>query len=713
MVKKDFKKRQRPEFSSVDILSRADIFTLLSRQAKPVRLNKLLALLHCSELSMHAMQRRLQAMVRDGQLHVDAANRYRVTKNSQVVTATVTVHRNLSLSFTALDRKIDLSGVSVGHKQARRLMQHDRVCLRYFPGKHQCIDAIIVAIEQRAQATIVGQVHARDDGYVLESITPCTPSLLRLVGGGFQYEPDLFVKATVIDYPTDRVPATVQVAEVLGSLDSPDIIQSVMLNAYSLPFDFSEAALQAADAIDAQGIVLDKQRVDWRDKHFITIDGADAKDFDDAICIETMSDAWRVYVAISDVSHYIKAGSVLDEAAYLRATSVYMPNSVIPMLPSVLSDGLCSLCPDVDRLVKGVEIILSRRGKVMEYRFHRAVICSKRRLTYTQAHAIIQGKQSTDAWLAAMLAEAHAVYQLLEAKRHKRGALAIELPFAHYVYNQDNRIQSIQRQTRLLTHKIIEELMLLANELTAAFMLKSKRPTLYRNHDSPDVTRFKTLRPFLLAHGIAVDAEALEDLQPHTVQYVLDALAGLPHGENYVPLVLSTLAQACYEPKNKGHFGLAYGHYCHFTSPIRRYPDLLVHRALDQCLLADAGPILAQGITMRDAGEHCSKAERTADEAQKRSLQWLKCYFLRDKVGQSFQGTIVAVRNFGFFVNLADFMIDGLVHVSTLNDYYAYDDQSMSLVSRDRSVSYRIGQSVHICVQQVNVLTQTIDFVLL
>ena len=356
---------------------------------------------------------------------------------------------------------------------------------------------------------------------------------------------------------------------------------TVMVNHYDLPGAFSSQEQQAAKTIDQAGIQIDSYRQDWRDREFITIDGEDARDFDDAIHVEKMNESgWRLTVAISDVSHYIKADSVLDKAAFSRATSVYLPNTVLPMLPAVLSDGLCSLCPNVDRLVKAIEIELDDKGQVKGYAIHHAVINSKARLTYQNAHRIIHGEEKAPKWLSTCLNNAFALYQHLDKQRKQRGALEIELPFSHLIFDQHNKIKAIKQGTRLDTHKLIEEFMLIANEHVADYLLRHKASTLFRNHNKPDQLRLEMLGQFLSHAGVEVASACSKPLVTKQLQVI--HATQTQQGNIYVPLILSALAQACYEPKNKG-YGLAY------KSTATLHPQLdgtlIVHRSLDHLLL--------------------------------------------------------------------------------------------------------------------------------
>ena len=700
----------RPQKPTYDIPSRAAIFSMLLQSKKVKTDDEVADLFNASGAEANALSRRLRAMLRDGQLCNDRSGRYGVVAGSRVVKAKAIIHKNRSLILQSLEHHCDLADVTIGHHQASSLMNGDEIRIRFFPSRKKSSCAIIISIDRRAHQSFVGQLFHSNRGYVIEPTSPITNASLMLINKDRQEIANAtFVKVKIVSFPTDRTPCEIEIDSVLGTLDSPSIIQSVMIESFNLHHQFSPESLEQASATDAEGIVVGSNRKDWRAMSFVTIGGADAKDFDDAIFVESLSDGWRVFVAISDVSHYIKPGSYLDKEAYIRATSVYLPNSVLPMLPFVLSDGLCSLCPDVDRLVKGLEIRLDKRGSVIDFHFCKAVIRSKKRLTYAFAQDVIDQKVSCERWLKSLLTDAFSVFKVLKHNRIHRGALEIDLPFVHMHYDDHDKIQSITRASRLITHKIIEELMLLANEVTAGYMLSTQSPALYRNHSKPDVAKLKGLLPFLNARHIDIRPEQLTRLRSKTVADIISQLSKFEHGDYLVPMILSSLTQACYEPVNKGHFGLAYKHYCHFTSPIRRYPDLLIHRALDNLIDGRQDPILDGTLSIKAAAEHCSVLERISDDAQKRASQWLKCCFMQDKVGQVFQATISMVKHFGLFVSIDAFMIDGLIHVSALNGFYTFDDQALALSSTDHRYTYVIGQSLRVRVTKVNVMNQSID----
>ena len=661
-----------------------------------------------------AVKKRLQAMHRDHQLIKTSRGGYKFNPKNILIEAKVEISRNQTVNLVTVNRNNTDQYITLNSRQAQSVMQGDIVLVRFTNNpKERRQTAVLVEMTKRANKSIVGQLGLINQRWVIQTMQPLCTGLIKCEVGHEAFKSGDFVKAEIIEYPTKNRACRVRVIEKLGELDSPDIVRDVMINTYHLPGEFSQEAIEEAKAINDIGVTFGNEREDWREKSFITIDGDDARDFDDAISVRKVDNGWELIVAISDVSHYIKTDTHLDHEAYDRATSVYLPNVVLPMLPSVLSDGLCSLCPHVDRLVKAVNIHLTENGSVKSYQFHKAVICSKARVTYRQAQKIIDQKAGEPEWLCSLLADAYDLYRQLDQKRKKRGALEIDLPFTQLIFDKKNKIQSIKLGRRSESHKIIEEFMLLANELTAEWLLSQKQQALFRNHNQPDSERVNSLNNFLKSMGISIKIQKDHKVATREIQSVIHALSQREHGEIYVPMVLSVLAQACYEEKNKGHFGLAYGHYCHFTSPIRRYPDLIVHRALDDLLMKDKDHqkkrMIPEAVSMLQAGRHCSAAERIADEAQKKSTQWLKCYFMKDKVGNSYEATISSIRSFGIFITINQYYIDGLVHITTLNGYYRYDESKITLTRETDGQKYRLGQQVSVRIKKVNVLEQTID----
>jgi ribonuclease R len=455
-------------------------------------------------------------------------------------------------------------------------------------------------------------------------------------------------------------------------------------------------------------------RYDFRHLPFVTIDGEDAKDFDDAVlCVPREKGGWNLFVAIADVSHYVHPHMALDKEAYHRGNSVYFPGRVIPMLPEVLSNNLCSLNPHVDRLVMVCEMVIQPTGRISRYQFSEGVIHSHARLTYQQVHAMIEKKdrrmQQRFKAIVSQLEDLYALYAVLHQARQKRGAIDFDMPETKIVFGSNRKIEKIIPSERLGSHKVIEECMLSANICAAKYLEKMKQPGLYRVHEGPREEKLNDLRLFLHEMGLKMPKHR----QPVPADYatILRAIKERPDAHMIQTVLLRSMSQAVYAPDNKGHFGLAYKAYTHFTSPIRRYPDLLVHRAIKKALLGKKNQ--QEDAIFAKSAEYCSMTERRADDATNEVTDWLKCEFMMDKVGHEFSGIISGVTNFGIFVELTDIYVEGLIHISTLpEDYYQFDPAKHALLGERTGRSFRLGDTVKIRVACVNLDESKIDFVL-
>ena len=440
----------------------------------------------------------------------------------------------------------------------------------------------------------------------------------------------------------------------------------------------------------------------------------DARDFDDAVyCIPRDKGGWKLYVAIADVSYYVRPGMMLEKEAYSRGNSVYFPARVIPMLPEALSNNLCSLNPNVDRLVMVCEMNIHESGRITEFEFHEAVIKSHRRLTYTQVHKMMEVKdqrmRDQMADVVPLLENLYILFHVLHEARDKRGAIDFDMPETKIVYGKDRKIEKIIPYERFTSHKVIEECMLCANISAAQFLQKHEQPGLYRVHEGPRQEKLEDLRRFLKEIGLKMPTH--RDPVPADYAAILREVRERPDANMIQTMLLRSMSQAVYSPDNKGHFGLSYEAYAHFTSPIRRYPDLLVHRSIKH-ILNEKNPQINDGY-FNQAGEHCSMTERRADDATGEVTDWLKCEFMMDKVGQEFEGRVSGVTSFGIFVELKEFFVEGLVHISTLpDDYYQFDAIKHVLFGERTGKSFRIGDDVKIQVARVNLDQCEIDFVL-
>ncbi|WP_234264742.1 ribonuclease R [Hydrogenophaga sp. NFH-34] len=541
-----------------------------------------------------------------------------------------------------------------------------------------------------------------------------------------------------------------RVKEVLGEIDDPGMEIEIAVRKYGVPHQFSEAAMAEARALPDKVRPTDlRQRVDLRDVALVTIDGEDARDFDDAVYCEPArvgrAKGWRLLVAIADVSHYVKTGAPIDVDAYDRATSVYFPRRVIPMLPEKLSNGLCSLNPDVDRLCMVCDMLINAKGEIHAYQFYPAVMHSHARFTYTEVAAILQNTRGPEAQnrkpLVPHLLNLHDVYRALLAARQKRGAVDFETVETQIVCDESGRIDKIVPRTRNDAHKLIEEAMLAANVCSADFIGQSKHAGLFRVHEGPTPEKLETLRNYLKSMGVSQTVS--ERPHPSEFQQIASATKDRPDAQQIHTMLLRSMSQAIYTPMNEGHFGLAFEAYTHFTSPIRRYPDLLVHRVIKAILLkqryqlpalptpGEAHAKLSKRLASRAkaptqqpvkkpsgevlawqaAGLHCSANERRADEASRDVEAWLKCKYMREHLGEEFSGVVTAVTSFGLFVTLDAMYVEGLIHITELGgEYFRFDEARQELRGERTGIRYSLGTRVQVQVSRVDLDGRRIDF---
>ena len=538
-----------------------------------------------------------------------------------------------------------------------------------------------------------------------------------------------------------------RVTEVLGEIDDPGMEIEIAVRKYEVPHCFTpETLAQAAGLPDKLRAIDRKNRIDLRDVPLVTIDGEDARDFDDAVYCEPIStgksktpNAWRLVVAIADVSHYVKPGEPLDEDAYERATSVYFPRRVIPMLPEKLSNGLCSLNPNEDRLAMVCDMVVSSVGEITAYQFFPAVICSHARFTYTEVAAILANTRGPEAArrkaLVPDLLNLNEVYRALLKERAKRGAVDFETTETQIVCDENGRIEKIVPRTRTEAHKLIEEAMLAANVCSADFIEQAGHPALFRVHEGPTPEKKVLLQNYLKALGLGLGVS--DDPKPGEFQAIAAATKDRPDALQIHTMLLRSMQQAIYTGTNSGHFGLAYEAYTHFTSPIRRYPDLLVHRVIKALLTgkryqlvtgqvkspapqrraaspkpnAKPAPMTAEGAMWEAAGAHCSANERRADEASRDVEAWLKCRYMREHLGEEFGGTVSSATSFGLFVQLDGLYVEGLVHITELGgEYFRFDEARQELRGERTGVRYSVGSRVRVQVSRVDLDGRKIDF---
>jgi ribonuclease R len=516
----------------------------------------------------------------------------------------------------------------------------------------------------------------------------------------------------IIEQPAKHAQPIARVVEVLGNYADPGMEIEIALRKHDLPNVFPRAVEKACAGFSLEVTPQDTAgREDLRQLPLVTIDGETARDFDDAVYCEPRGKGFRLVVAIADVSHYVRHGDALDAEAGNRGNSVYFPRRVIPMLPEVLSNGLCSLNPEVDRLCMACDMTIDVHGDVSDYRFYPAVMWSHARFTYTVVAEMLADPQGTAAQrhsrLLPHISNLHRLYQVLVKARAKRGAIDFDTIETQMIFDAHGKIERIVPVQRNDAHRVIEECMLAANVCASDILREHKHPALYRIHEGPTPEKLTALREFLKGFGLQLGGGDT----PHASDYakVLERAKARPDAQLLQTVMLRSLRQAVYSPDNVGHFGLAYESYTHFTSPIRRYPDLLVHRAIKQALRDKR----YEPGNWHELGMHCSQTERRADEATRDVEAWLKCYYMRDRVGDCFNGSISGVVAFGIFVALDDVYVEGLVHVSELGaDYFHFDAAKHQLVGERSAQRFRLGDRVRVRVVRVDIETSKIDFVL-
>jgi ribonuclease R len=699
------------------IPSREFILETLTQHGAPAAFDEVAGLLGLSaEQDLQALERRLGAMVRDGQLLRNRREAFCLVNKRDLVAGRVIGHPD-GFGFVKPDDGGD--DLYLYPKEMRALFHGDRVVARV-TGKDRRgrLEGAVVEILERSTKSVVGRLYSESGvGFVVPDNKRLTHDVIipsDRLGGADQGQ---IVVAEITDQPTKRTQPIGRVTEVLGEHMAAGMETDISIRAHDLPVHWPPEVEQAISAFGEEVPEAAKAgRTDLRGLPLVTIDGADARDFDDAVFCERKPKGWKLLVCIADVSAYVTPESALDKEGFERGNSVYFPDRVIPMLPEVLSNGLCSLNPKVDRLCMACELYVSRDGKVTRTRFFEAVMRSHARLTYDQVAAMLVEEDAElseqHAELLPHLHELYAMYQALLEARAARGAIDFDTVETKFVIDDSGRISSIEPTVRNDAHRIIEECMLAANVAAARLFQRKKMPALFRIHETPKEEKLSDLREFLAELGLNLPGGN----KPTAKDYgtLLDAVRGRPDFHLIQTVLLRSMQQAMYSSDNVGHFGLAYEAYTHFTSPIRRYPDLVVHRIIKHILAGGTAADLDYSKPeLQQVGEHCSGTERRADEATRDVEHWLKCEFMRDKLGEEFDGTITSVQGFGLFVELDGVYVDGLVHITALdNDYYHFDPVGHRLTGERPGQVYRLGDRLRVKVAAVNLEDRKIDFVL-
>ncbi|WP_104498903.1 ribonuclease R [Acinetobacter indicus] len=658
--------------------------------------------------SIDALSHRLIAMVRDGQLMKDGF-KFQLAAEQPIHEATVYINSK-GLGSAHIDGQND---ILLPERELRLVFNGDRVKVRQTSvdrkGKAW---GFITEVQQRRVKQIIGKLSMYDGEYFIQPGNPNSHQPVTLEKELVEHAKLNLgdsVRVAIDDYPSREEFATGHVVQSMADKADTEIIIPQTILEFGLPYEFPDNVLKDADSFKEPSAKDREGRVDLRDLALVTIDGEDARDFDDAVYAEKRpGGGYRVVVAIADVSHYVRTGKPLDDEAQERGTSVYFPHFVLPMLPEALSNGLCSLNPQVDRLCMVCDLNLSRAGRVTKFEFYPAVMHSKARLTYTQVAQYFDGDSAAipeDRDVRKSLNTLFQLYQVLKGLRAQRHAMEFETVETYMTFDELGGIQEILPRTRNDAHKLIEECMLLANVAAAEFALKNDIPMLYRVHEPPEFSRIQKVREFVKLLGLNFPE------QPTQADYqaVIDATKDRIDAPSIHAVLLRSMMQAYYGAANAGHYGLAYEAYTHFTSPIRRYPDLLLHRAIKAHLAQK--PYSISGAALDDAGEHFSQTERRADEASRSVTMWLKCHYMQQHLGEEFVGVISAVTEFGLFVTLKDLYVDGMIHVSQLgDDFFMFDQASQSLVGQSRGQTFSLGDEVKVKVAGVNLEERKIDF---
>lgn len=664
----------------------------------------------------NALKRRLGAMERDGQIIRNRQNHYLPVAKVNLVRGRVMGHGS---GFGFLIPDEGGPDLFLSPYEMRALMHGDRAVVRPTGNtKDNKPQGKLVEIIQRHNKQVVGRYYQESGiGFVVPDDKRLGQDVMIPAGASADAVNGQFVVAAIVEHPNRSRQAIGKVVEVLGDHLAPGMEIDVAIRSYDIPHQWTEEALQEAEQLHESTVKRQLgRRRDLRALNFVTIDGSDAKDFDDAVYCEPRENGWRLWVAIADVSHYVQVDSALDLEARKRGTSVYFPERVVPMLPERLSNGLCSLKPDIDRLCMVCEMFISRDGMLKRYGFYDAVMRSAARLTYDEVQKILydgdKKARKRHRHVRRDLEHLQGAYRALKKQRKKRGTVDFDTQESFFEFDEHKKIKAIVPRERVQAHMIIEECMISANIAAARFISKRKLPTLYRVHDCPTGEKTRELREFLQSLGVPFTRSD----KPKTKDFLL-TLKKISHRKDrhiIEMMLLRSMAQAVYSPENIGHFGLALPLYVHFTSPIRRYPDLIVHRTIRHLLTAgkkDPFPFSENDLLL--LGEECSMYERRANEATRDVDAWLKCEYMLDKLGKRFSGVISSVTAFGFFVTLDDIFVEGLVHVTSLSsDYYHYDEASRCLFGERSKKRYRLGDAVNVVVSRVGLDERKIDFVL-
>ncbi len=708
-AERESRKYERP------IPSRELILKVLSGDQAPMDFDALAASLNLHEdVDLEALRRRARAMERDGQILRNRRGSYLPVDQSDLIRGRVIGHPD-GFGFLKPDEGGD--DLFMSPKQMRSLMHGDRALVRVAGiDRRGRREGALVEVLERNNEQVVGRLFIESGiSFVVADNKRINQDVLippENLGGATSGQ---IVIAAIIEQPSKHSQPIGKIIELLGDHMAPGMEIDIAMRSHNLPHEWPDEVMTEAAGFAPEVSERAKEgRIDLREVPLVTIDGEDARDFDDAVFCERMGKGWLLIVAIADVSAYVNIGNALDQEAHKRATSVYFPGRVIPMLPETLSNGLCSLNPKVDRLCMVCEMHITQGGQLKDFKFYDAVMRSAARLTYDEVAAMVIDHKPVlrkkHAKLVDHLDELYTLFKAMHKQRAKRGAIDFETTETYIEFGKEQKIERIVPRVRNDAHRIIEECMIAANVAAARFLEKKKMPVLYRVHDGPKNEKIEDLRSFLNELGLSLGGG--DDPQPKDYAKIMSSIKDRPDAHLIQTVLLRSLSQAIYTPDNEGHFGLAHEAYAHFTSPIRRYPDLLVHRAIRHVLQKNKPSSFEYSHNdMVTNGEHCSMAERQADEATRDAVDWLKCEYMLDKVGESYSGVISSVTSFGLFVELSNIFVEGLVHITSLdNDYYHFDPAGHRLRGERSGQVYRLGDEIRVKVARVDLDERKIDF---
>lgn len=708
--KDPFLKREKQRYEH-PLPSREWIIELLEQKGVPSKIEVLARELSITEEEYEFFERRLKAMARDGQVLINRRGAVCAADKLDLVKCRVEAHKD-GFGFAVPLTPTKDGDFVLYERQMRGIMHGDIVTVR--PAgidRRGRREGTVLDIVERAQSKVVGRFYMDRGVAILEAEDKRLNQSIVLEPDSvahFKPESGQVIVGEIETYPEQNRPAVAKIIEVLGDYADSGMEIEIAVRKHHLPHQFSEACTKAAKKIPNHVRKSDlKGRVDLRDLPLVTIDGETARDFDDAVFAEKIGRNYRLVVAIADVSHYVRPDDAIDTDAQERSTSVYFPRRVIPMLPENLSNGICSLNPDVERLCMVCDMVITYAGNIKEYRFYPAVMRSHARLTYNQVWDWIS--DDLDHPHKAQIDTLYKLFKILQKKRFERGAVEFESVETQMLFDDNGKIEKIVPVVRNDAHKLIEECMLAANVCAAEFLIKNKHTALFRNHLGPTPEKLATLREQLGLLGLQLDGG--DNPTPKDYAALAEQFKGRPDAELLQVMMLRSMQQAVYEPHCDGHFGLAYEAYAHFTSPIRRYPDLTVHRAIKAVLNQQT---YTPSKSWQALGVHTSFCERRADDASRDVENWLKTYYMRDKVGEIFEGKISGMTNFGLFVTLDGIHIDGLVHISDLGeDYFNFRPEIMAIEGERSGIRFNMGDKVSVRVARADLDTSKIDLTLI